>query len=159
MLKVYQMLCAIWHHLYNLTNIKSIHGGMSLVVNLQAYFTKSNTPPRVFFTFLKLYEWYQIAQRITWKLTASDKVNLNTVLKNKRLCCVNNTPKAINPFLTTQTKTWTCQCFFFRLSQNAILECLSLNCCRFFKIYTSYIISKFRSVKMINTSWFLVPYF
>ena len=28
-------------------------------------FTKSNTPPWVFFTFLKLYEWYQIAQNIT----------------------------------------------------------------------------------------------
>ena len=28
-------------------------------------FTKSNTPPRVFFTFFKLYKWYQIVQRIT----------------------------------------------------------------------------------------------
>ena len=26
-------------------------------------FTKINTPPWVFFTFLKLYKWYQIAQR------------------------------------------------------------------------------------------------
>ena len=26
-------------------------------------FTKSNTPPRVFLTFLKLYKWYQIAQK------------------------------------------------------------------------------------------------
>ena len=30
-------------------------------------FTKSNTPPCVFFTFFKLYKWYQIAQRITYK--------------------------------------------------------------------------------------------
>ena len=29
------------------------------------WFTKSNTPPRVFFKFLKLYKWYQIAQNIT----------------------------------------------------------------------------------------------
>ena len=28
-------------------------------------FTKSNIPPWVFFTFFKLYNWYQIAQRIT----------------------------------------------------------------------------------------------
>ena len=28
-------------------------------------FTKSNTPPRVFFTFLKLYKWYQIVQNIS----------------------------------------------------------------------------------------------
>ena len=33
---------------------------------------------------------------------------------------------------------------------------LSLNCCRFFKIYTSYTISKYRSVKMINIPCFLV---
>ena len=31
-----------------------------------ANFTKSNTPPWVFFTFFKLYEWYQIAQHITY---------------------------------------------------------------------------------------------
>ena len=29
------------------------------------YLTKSNTPPWVFFTFLKLYSWYQIVQTIT----------------------------------------------------------------------------------------------
>ena len=29
-------------------------------------FTKSNTHPWVFFTFFKLYKWYQIAQRITY---------------------------------------------------------------------------------------------
>ena len=28
-------------------------------------FTKSNTPPWVFFMFFKLYKWYQIAQNIT----------------------------------------------------------------------------------------------
>ena len=28
--------------------------------------TKSNIPPWVFFTFLKLYKWYQIALRITY---------------------------------------------------------------------------------------------
>ena len=27
-------------------------------------FTKSNTPPSVFFMFFKLYKWYQIAQNI-----------------------------------------------------------------------------------------------
>ena len=34
---------------------------------LEAYnFTKINTPPWVFFTFFKLYKWYQIAQHITF---------------------------------------------------------------------------------------------
>ena len=29
-------------------------------------FTKINTPPGMFFTFFKLYKWYQIAQRISY---------------------------------------------------------------------------------------------
>ena len=33
---------------------------------LACNFTKSNTPPWVFFTFFKLYRWYQIAQNITF---------------------------------------------------------------------------------------------
>ena len=45
------MFCAIWYHLYNLKDVKN---------------AKINTPPWVFFTFLKLYKWYQIAQRITF---------------------------------------------------------------------------------------------
>ena len=30
------MLCAIWYHLYNLKNVKNIHEGFLLLVNLQA---------------------------------------------------------------------------------------------------------------------------
>ena len=37
---IYVMRCAIWYHFWNLEN--------------------------VFFTFLKLYKWYQMAQRITY---------------------------------------------------------------------------------------------
>ena len=29
------MLCAIWYHLYNLKNVKNIHGGKLLLVKLQ----------------------------------------------------------------------------------------------------------------------------
>ena len=36
-------------------------------------YTKSNTPPWVFFTFFKLYKWYQIAQRITYMSWVIDK--------------------------------------------------------------------------------------
>ena len=42
MLKVYQMFCAIWYHLYNLKNVKNTHGGMSLLVQLHAYITHGN---------------------------------------------------------------------------------------------------------------------
>ena len=39
---------------------------VSLKVKLQALaLLRSNTTPWVFFTFLKLYKWYQIAQNIT----------------------------------------------------------------------------------------------
>ena len=47
----YMMLYAIWY-LYNLENNKN--------------YTKSNTPPWVFFTFIELYKWYQIVQRTTY---------------------------------------------------------------------------------------------
>ena len=57
------MLCTIWYHLYNFKNVENAYGGVLLLVKLQAF--KSNTRPWVFFTFLKLYKWYQIAQRIT----------------------------------------------------------------------------------------------
>ena len=46
------MLCAIWYHLYNLKNVKNTQGGVLLLVACN--FSKSNTPPWVFFTFFKL---------------------------------------------------------------------------------------------------------
>ena len=60
------MLCAIWYHLYNLKSVKNTHEGVLILVKLHAEacnFTMTNTPPWVFFTFFKLYKWYQIAQR------------------------------------------------------------------------------------------------
>ena len=65
------MRCVIWYHLCNLKNAKNIHGGVLILVKLQAKvcnFIKINTPPWVFFTFFKLYKCYQIAQRITYWL-------------------------------------------------------------------------------------------
>ena len=56
--------CAICYSLHNLKNVKNTHGGVLILVKLQAEacnFTKTNTPPWVFFTFLKLYKWYEIA--------------------------------------------------------------------------------------------------
>ena len=60
------MRCSIWYHLYNVKNVKNITGGVLILVKLQAEacnFTKINSPPWMFFTFFKLYKWYQIAQR------------------------------------------------------------------------------------------------
>ena len=65
----YGPLCPICYHLCNLKNEKSTHGGLLYLIKLQAKVcnsTKSNTPPLVFFTFLKLYKCYQIAQSISY---------------------------------------------------------------------------------------------
>ena len=51
---------------------------MSVLVKLQA-----NTPPWVFFTFFKLYKWYQIVQRITYDVHMS--WTSNECLKNVRV--------------------------------------------------------------------------
>ena len=42
--------------------MKNTHGGVLILEN----FTKIDTPPWVFFTFFKLYKYYQIAQRISF---------------------------------------------------------------------------------------------
>ena len=68
LIEIIPMLCAVWCHLYNLKNVKNTHGAVLLFVKFQASvcnFAKSNTAPWVFFTFLKLYKWYQIPQSIT----------------------------------------------------------------------------------------------
>ena len=51
------MLCTSWNDLYDFKNVKTTHGGVLLLVMLQALacnFTKSNTTAWVVFTFLKL---------------------------------------------------------------------------------------------------------
>ena len=53
----HEMLCTIWHHFYNFKNVKNIHEGVLLLVNLptEAYnFIKSNPTPWMFFTFFEL---------------------------------------------------------------------------------------------------------
>ena len=71
------MRCTIWYHLYNLKNMANTHGGVLLLVQAEVCnFTKSNTPPWMFFTFFKLYKWYQIAQRITYDRDRRQEFNL-----------------------------------------------------------------------------------
>ena len=57
------MFCAIWYHLYDLKK-REKHPWRN------ATFNKVIIPPLVFFTFFKLYEWYQIGQ------TASDILSI-----------------------------------------------------------------------------------
>ena len=58
------MLCAIWYNLHKLKNVKNTHGGVLKPATLLKI-----APPCVFFTFLKLYKCYQIAQSITYNIT------------------------------------------------------------------------------------------
>ena len=62
--KVYQLLCTILYHLYNLKSVKNTYGGMPLLVKLQAYFTKSNIPPWVFFMFLEFHKWWKVTHHL-----------------------------------------------------------------------------------------------
>ena len=80
---IYETICMIWYHLYNFKNLKNIHGGVILFVKLEAEacnFTKSYTPPWVFFPFFKLYKWYQIAQRIIYREYFAISVFFNRLL-------------------------------------------------------------------------------
>ena len=63
----YVTFCTIWYHLHNLKNVKKTMEECYIQnsCRLQPP-TKSNTPPWLFFTFLKLYKWYQIAQSVAY---------------------------------------------------------------------------------------------
>ena len=79
------MRCVIWYPFYNLKNLKNTHGGVLLLV-LQTFglqLTKSNTPPWVSFTLIKLCRWYQIAQNITDVSTESCKCSEKHLSKVK----------------------------------------------------------------------------
>ena len=48
----YELLYAVWYHLYSLKNVKNTYGGALLLAKP----VTPNTPPWVFFTFFKLYK-------------------------------------------------------------------------------------------------------
>ena len=79
-----------WYHLYKLENVKNTHGVALLLVKLQAEawnFTKNNTIPWVFLTFLKFCEWYQISQSITYVLCITcGKGKWQTIMKKSATC-------------------------------------------------------------------------
>ena len=53
------MRLTIGYHLYNFKKMKDTHGGVLILVKLQAEacnFTEINAPPWLFFTFFKLYK-------------------------------------------------------------------------------------------------------
>ena len=66
MLRQVVMLCMIWYHLYNLKTVKNADREVLLLVKLQVLTcnsTKLTILRGYFFTFFKLYKWYQIMQK------------------------------------------------------------------------------------------------
>ena len=53
----------MWYHLHNLKK-REKHPWRSVSFSKGCNFTESNTPTWMFFTFFKLYKWYQKAQSI-----------------------------------------------------------------------------------------------
>ena len=75
--------CAISYRLGILKNFKSTHGGVLFLVKA-CNFTKSNTLSGLFLTFLKLYQWYQIAQSIRYLFSHVTEINqVNTKFISK----------------------------------------------------------------------------
>ena len=69
--------CSIWYHLHNIENVKNAHGGVLLLVELQAEgcnFTKSSTPPGVIFTWANCTKSRQVSH-YTLKIKSSQYFN------------------------------------------------------------------------------------
>ena len=66
------MFCTIWYLWRNLKNMKNVYEGLLL---FSCNFTKISTPLWEFFTFFKLYKWYQIAQRDTYSEAVTSVVS------------------------------------------------------------------------------------
>ena len=60
------VLCVISHIIISITNNLYNEFAVRCAMLSACDFTKINTPSWLFFTFFKLYKWYQIAQRITF---------------------------------------------------------------------------------------------
>ena len=105
--------CAIWYYLHNFKNVKTPTEECYLV-KLQAKstksFTKSNTPSWVFFTFFKLYKWYQTAQRNTYIQTFLKMIgfssNLTCLVQLLKVAC--HMSNSVSTFIRSWIKLQVC---------------------------------------------------
>ena len=67
-LLIYNVPHAYWRNnlAYSICHKEDIYRLLERLTSKACNFTKINTPPWVFFAFLKLCKWYQIAQRTTY---------------------------------------------------------------------------------------------
>ena len=113
-----------------LKKVKNTHGGVLLLVRLACKFTESIIPTWVFFTFFKLYKWYQIGQSIT----------------NDKLMLANKNPRNLFPLFRHQN--------FY--SQNSV-KCakrqssFKIKACRYFNFCISIVI--FSIVKFCDSKY------
>ena len=110
------MLCTIWYHLYQFYSFKFYNFKTVKNAHEACNFTKINIIPRDFFTFFKLYKWYQIAQsniicrvpqgsvlflilrklsiayieNLAWVITNVTKLNKIPLLQKRSVCVVFN---------------------------------------------------------------------
>ena len=102
-----------WYHLHSLKNVKNTHGRVLILVTLQAKAcncTKINTLPWVFFTFLKLYKWYHIVQRITYILLTISKFHTSFLFCQNFITNVANCLK-MPKNIVSQDQTVFCELF------------------------------------------------
>ena len=59
------MLCAIWYHLYNLTAMKNTHGGVLLLVKLQALARRLQLATLLKLALLRIFHDFEIAQVVS----------------------------------------------------------------------------------------------
>ena len=82
------MRCAIWYHLYNFKNVRDTHGGVLILVKLQASATCN---------LYKLYKWHRIAQRIngSYMWNAISKRSIEMFYVRMELNCFSKKKKKI----------------------------------------------------------------
>ena len=112
--------CAICYHLYKLKNVKNTHGGVLLLVKLQAisfaqfqerkkHLWMSNTPPWLFFTFFKIIQMVpnRAKHHIYAKLGSKDEF-LMTLMKLRIDFCYRSflTFQNISGILCAETFYW-----------------------------------------------------
>ena len=88
------MLCVIWYNSHDLKNVKNTHGGVLLLVKLQAEASlTSNTPPWVFFTFLNCTNGTKLRKRHKYVYCSAHTIHMK---ENRSLLLSQRNPLTTN---------------------------------------------------------------
>ena len=84
-------ICDALHDLVPFSTTFSKVAGLWKISMKECYFAKINTPPWVFFMFLKLHKYYQIAQSITYYKYPFLAFTTSSIVVLKTICRINLT--------------------------------------------------------------------